>query len=63
MKMLETMGVKPEELLTKEAQAYPHRSYVSTVDRDRNELEIMTNALRDAVTARILEKKNQSIIS
>ncbi len=44
------------------AQAYPRRSYVPTVDYDRLDGEILTGALRDAVTERIVAKK-QSIIS
>jgi len=57
MKMLEAMGIKPEELLTREAQTYPHRSYVSSVESNGHDLDILTEALRDAVTAKILEKK------
>jgi hypothetical protein len=61
MKMLEAMGVKPEELLTKEAQSYPRRAYSSTLNGDRKELEILTMALRDAITARVVEKKQNVI--
>ena len=46
MKMLEAMGIKPEELLTREAQTYPHRSYASSVESNRHDLDILTEALR-----------------
>ena len=45
MKMLEAMGIKPEELLTREAQTYPHRSYASSVESNRHDLDILKYSL------------------
>ncbi len=38
-------GVRPEEILIREAQAYPHRSYAST----DTQAQVLMNAIREAV--------------
>ena len=47
--MLEALGVKPEMPLTKEAQAFPHRTYPNPMDREQDQLQVLTKVLREAV--------------
>ncbi len=59
-KMLEALGVKPEELLTKDAQAFPHRAHVRPTDRDQHQLQVLTKAIREAVKGDLLDTSIQS---
>ncbi len=42
-------GLDPEKILTKEAQAFPRRSYVSPLERRAVDSKTLSKALRDAV--------------
>ena len=54
-KMLEALGVKPEMLLTKEAQAFPHRTYASPLERQEHQAQVLMGALRQAVKKDLLQ--------
>ncbi len=48
-------GVDPEKILTREALASPHRSYVSLLERQEAHAQTLTEALREAVKNDLLK--------
>jgi len=49
-----SFGLDPERILTKEPQAYPHRTYASPIGKDEDHARTLTAALREAVKKDIL---------
>ncbi|OLD02448.1 MAG: hypothetical protein AUJ07_08645 [Crenarchaeota archaeon 13_1_40CM_3_53_5] len=48
-KMLEALDVQPEELVSRDARAYPHRTFATPLEQDQHEYQLMMSALREAV--------------
>ncbi|TMI26664.1 hypothetical protein E6H36_05030 [Candidatus Bathyarchaeota archaeon] len=42
-------GVRLEEIIIKEAQAHPHRSFATPADRDEHQANVLMIAIREAV--------------
>jgi alcohol dehydrogenase YqhD (iron-dependent ADH family) len=54
--IIRSWGMNPEEILTKEALAQPHRTYISTVERDQPELGILARSLKGTIKRELLKE-------
>ncbi len=52
-------GLDPEKILTKEAQAFPHRTYASPLERDEDHGRTLAEALRETVKKELLQEVNR----
>lgn len=46
--MMRAWGLEPEKILTREALAEPHRCYVSSEEREKQEIRLLCLALRQS---------------
>ena len=47
-------GLEPEKILTREALAEPHRSYLSSDAREKQQVQLLAVALRDGLKKELL---------
>jgi len=53
--MVRAWGLQPEKILTSEALAEPHRIYASLEEREKQEIRILSLALRDSLKKELLD--------
>lgn len=52
--MMRAWGLEPEKILTREALAEPHRSYLSSDAREKRQVQLLAVALRDGLKKELL---------
>ncbi|MCP8304528.1 MAG: hypothetical protein H3Z50_03540 [archaeon] len=55
--IIRTWGMNPEEILTKEALAMPHRTYVDSYGRKEDQVKTLSSALKEMMKKELLDAK------
>jgi hypothetical protein len=56
--IVRSWGLEPEKILTREALAEPHRTFVGPEDREKEQLRLLGLALRDSLKKELLASVN-----
>jgi len=51
-------GLEPEKILTREASAEPHRTYVGPDEREKEQIRLLGLTLRDSLKRELLASLN-----
>ena len=56
--IVRSWGLEPEKILTREALAEPHRTYVGPDEREKEQIRLLGIALRDSLKRELLASLN-----
>jgi hypothetical protein len=59
--MMRAWGLEPEKILTREALAEPHRSYLSPDAREKQQMQLLAVALRDSLKKELLASYSSTL--